>query len=499
MPTRTSVKIASLLWLLCFDVYANSWEYREWTTKPSENEGYTMNANGQIIAGHTLQLGFFGDECNSPNHLSLTWSSYEKGLEELTGSKLNLAVKIGNETYPLKMTLVGAQSFTALMDVALLTTSAIPESLFEMMKNGEKVSFDIVGPQTAAEKFDITEEFFDLAGFTANALKVKSACRNGVAELKVPPRVSNEELALLEFKRFNETKFIPNKAINVVDASASEKCQRPLNLNVAQHLMSQLIQTITSFENYFVIAESRDGGHPYPPIRIFNACDPMNLLPVVDVPGTGQQVFDLVISNERLYALSNNHSVLGRYEQELPDVLLQVIDISDINNVIILGELEFNGLVPNMAVFDDQIFIETEDGSSVAQIDASNPRDLKWTQKSYRFEVGDYGIDELAVTSEFIFVTGTKGIQAKSIATGELKLAQHLSGRPGALLADQNQLLVGLPDRTMVIPTSQGERAPDYIQHPGKTPTWFKLENLLMDRYGRVAVDLNDPSKIIQQ
>ena len=497
MLTRSLINLGSLLWLFCFDAYALSWEYREWTTKPSENDGYTMNATGQVIAGHTLQLGFVGDECNSPDKLSLTWSSYEKGLEELIGSKLDLSVEISGETYPLEMRLVAARSFTALMDVALLTTSAIPESLFEMMKNGQKVSFDIIGPQTAAEKFDVTEEFFDLTGFTANALKVKSACRNGVAELKIPPRVSNEELALLEFKRFNETKFIPNKAINVVDSSASEDCQRPLNLNVAQHLMSQGIQTITSFENYFVIAESRDGGHPYPPIRIFNACDPMNLMPVVDVPGTGQQVFDLVISNERLYALSNNHSVLGRYEQELPDVLLQVIDISDINNVIILGELEFDGLVPDMAVVNDQVFIAEND--SVVQIDASNPRDLKWTEREYKFDAGKYGIDDLAATRELIFVIGTKGLQARSTSTGKLITAQHLPDRPRSVFIDENQLLIGFSDRTMVIPTSQGAKTSDDILHSGLRPTWFKLENLLMDRYGRVAVDLNDPSKIVQR
>ena len=497
MSKRTLATLSCVCWLVCFDASAISWEYREWTTKPSDDGGYTMNATGQIIAGHTMQLGFLGDECNTPDYISLTWSTYEKGLGELTGSELDLTATVDDVAYPLKMKLAGTHPFHRLMDVALLTASAIPEPLFKSMKNGKTVSFEISGPPVAVEKFDVPTEYFDLTGFTANAIKVKSACQNGITELQIPPKMSNEELALLEFKKFNESKFIPNKPINVLDASETETCERPLKLNTAQHIMNLGIQTIANFDNYFVVAESRDGGHPYPPIQIFNACDPMNLLPVLDLPGTAQQVFDLVVSDDRLYALSNNHSVLGRYEQELPDVLLQVIDISDINNVIILGELEFDGLVPDMAVVNDQVFIAEND--SVVQIDASNPRDLKWTEREYKFDAGKYGINDLAATRELIFVIGTKGLQAKSTSTGKLVTAQHLPDRPRSVFIDENQLLIGFSDRTMVIPTRQGAETSDDILHPGQSPTWFKLENLLMDRYGKVAVDLNDPSKTIQQ
>ena len=496
MLTQKLQNIAYLLLFFSNYSHAITWEYRDWTTRPSDNGGYTMNANGQVIAGHTLQLGFVGDKCNSPDHLSLTWSSYEKGLAELTGNKIQLTVDIDGASYFLEMTLVDSYAFTPLMDVAILSASAIPKTLFEQMKSGQTVSFEIVGPPSAIEKFDISGEVFELNGFTANAAKVESACLNSVQELEIPPRMTNEELALLELKKFNESKLTPNKPTNVLDSSASKTCGRPLNLNVAQNLISLGVQTIASFDDYFVIAESRDGSHPYPPIQIFNACDPMDLLPVVAVPGTAQQVFDLIISGERLYALSNNRSVLGLYDLEKPDVLLQVIDISDLNNVTIVGELEFNGLVPEMAVFGDQVFIA--EGDSVRQIDASNFRNLRWTEKTFKFDVGKTGISDLAVSQELMFAIGTKGLQVRDTTTGELKLAQYLPNQPGRVFVNDKGLLLGLPDRTLVFPITEESSSIDSIHHPGQDPSWFQLENLLIDRYGQIAVDLNDPTNIFE-
>jgi len=202
---------------------------------------------------------------------------------------------------------------------------------------------------------------------------------------------------------------------------------------------------IAFFGNYSVSADGRDGSAPYPPITIKNQCHPNNELSVLEIPGTEQQVFQLIVNDGFIYALSNNHSVGGLYDFEQPGVLLQVIDIQDFEKVIVVGEMIFNGLVPEMTISGSTVYITENDWLKI--IDVSNPTQPSLV-KEHKVDRGEYGTQGIASTDTDLLITSDRKIQAIDPQTGTVQWTLPLGDRPSDIFVVEDYAYVRTTSRT---------------------------------------------------
>lgn len=478
-----------------------TWEYKDWETAIVGDNFVRYMTHGQAVWGH--EFGFIRSvgQCDAPESLWLTFSTYEDDLNDLKGATLDAVFIVDGQAFEMSLPVLGVQKFTPTMSIAFFTNIAVSGELRRALKNGNEVSVEFVAPQNLVAKFDIPQDTFSLAGITANATKAMDVCQTGPATLAIPPRVSNEEMQQAALQQIVDRQRIPNTPKNLI--ADSSECRDSLGYGFVSNIVGKMEfnSPVAFFGNYLVSAEGRDGGSPYPPISISNVCDPKNELRVVDIPGTEQQVFELIEQDGYLYALSNNRSVGGLYELERPDVLFQVIDVRDLNNAVVVGSLELDGLVPEMTLLGSQVFITESDWLRV--IDVSNPAEPALV-KEHKVDRGQFGTQGIATTDTDLLITSDRKVQAINPQNGQVKWTLTLADRPSDIFVEgqyayvrtKNRAvpgstilkLTGLKDNPTVIKTMRFADPLYYL---------YQHDRFLLDGEGTFAIELGDDDTLI--
>jgi len=501
------MKLKSLLSLLLSSClfsasYATEiWEYKDWETAIVGDNFVRYMTHGQAVWGH--EFGFIRSvgQCDAPESLWLTFSTYEDDLSGLEGATLSASFTVDGQAFEMNLPVLGVQKFTPTMSIAFFTNIAVSDELRRALMNGNEVSVEFVAPQNLVAKFDIPQDTFSLAGITANSTKAMDVCQTGPATLAIAPRVSNEEMQRAALQQIVARQRIPNTPNNLI--SDASQCRDPLEYGFVANIVGKMEfnSPVALFGNYLASAEGSDGGSPYPPISISNVCDPKNELKVVDIPGTEQQVFQLIEQDGYVYALSNNRSVGGLYELERSDVLFQVIDVRDLNNAVVVGSLELDGLVPEMALLGSQVFITESDWLKV--IDVSNPAEPALV-KEHKVDRGQFGTQGIATTDADLLITSDRKVQAINPQTGQVQWTLTLADRPSDIFVEGQYAYVRTKNRA--VPGSSILKLTGLKDNPSVIKTMrfadplyylYQHDRFLLDGEGTFAIELGDDDTLI--
>jgi len=425
---------------LCASSFASdTWEYKDWETSIVGDNFVRYITHGSAVWGH--EFGFIRSigQCDAPESLWLTFSTYEDDLNGLEGGTLEATFTVDEQAFQMKLPVLGVQKFTPTMSIAFFTNIAVPSALRQALMNGNEVSVEFVAPQPLVAKFDIPMDTFSLSGITANSTKALDVCQTGPATLSVPPRVTKQELQQAAIQTLQAKRRIPNVPQNLIADQTS--CIDPSSYEFVSSITPKMRSNAPTafFGNYSVSADGRDGSAPYPPITIKNQCHPNSELSVLEVPGTEQQVFKLIVNDGFIYALSNNHSVGGLYDIEQPGVILQVIDIRDLEKAIVVGEMIFDGLVPEMTVSGSTVYITENDWLKV--IDVSNPTQPT-TIKEHKVDRGEFGTQGIASTGTDLLITSDRKVQAIHPQSGTVQWTLPLVDRPSDIFVAEGYAYV---------------------------------------------------------
>ncbi len=403
-----------------------SWEYRDWRTEPLGSEKYRYTTNGQVVHGN--QFGFWVDKKHcSDNVLLLFISTYEKGLSEYKGKDVRLAVKVDDKESFIIAPLVTAYKFTPTMDVALFSNVIASDEFIQDLKKGDSVSFTVVGPGSVVSKFDIKTESFSLSGFSAHHLKAAEACKKGDKELTIAPAISKEQIQKEKLTEYlNSSVGIELDVKNII--SEASRCDSYLtadNIGFFKKLIEKYSMHYAIKGHYMFRGLGSDGWAPYPRIEVSNICDFATPLPVTEIVKTDQQVFQMETRDNLLYVMANYDSreYVSKNDDDMrARAVFQIIDISNIKKIKVLGEIVFRGLVPNFTVDDEFAYIAND--KELMILDISNPKMIeRYATIPTTFD--KYFSDDVAVDESHIFVTGNnvlKVIDKKSTkVTQELK------------------------------------------------------------------------------
>lgn len=421
--------------LVLNSVYATAaekeWEYKDWKTSSLDLPYIRLITHGNNVHGH--QFGFLIPKADCDASIFwLSLSTYEKGLKDHLEELVSFHLSIDDYETDISLPLTVVDSLTSFSDIAVFTNNSASTELIEHLKIGKEISVDITAPKAIVNKFDITTETFSLSGFTANELKAREACKHDLSVLDIPPRISKEQIQQEKMAFIEATKKIPLPAANLT--SDASRCN---DLTSAKYIksFSQLLEygeAYTVHENYLITADSSDAASPYPNIQILNICDLNNPpLPVVEIPGTNQQVFQLETDGNYLYALSSNHSVGDFYNEDAPGVLFQIIDIKNLEQAIVIGEIRFDGLVPHFKVFDKKAYVVGNDKLSI--FDLSSPSNIT-LEGSIHLHYEQFGADQVALSDNHIFITGNSNLQILNRQSGALQLYESFPFRTSDII-----------------------------------------------------------------
>lgn len=151
-----------------------SWKHKDWSVN-TQDTLVRYITNGNTIHGH--QFGFIkrADNCNQ-DILWLSWSTYEKGMEDFKGSDATVQFSVDGTQFQIEISLLHVYEFTPVLTVVAFTNFVAGEKLISLLKKGHKIETAIISPKELANKFDIPTDSFSLIGFTASRIKAKEFC-----------------------------------------------------------------------------------------------------------------------------------------------------------------------------------------------------------------------------------------------------------------------------------------------------------------------------------
>jgi len=135
----------------------------------------------------------------------------------------------------------------------------------------------------------------------------------------------------------------------------------------------------------------------------------------------------------------------GLYDIEQPGVILQVIDIRDLEKAIVVGEMIFDGLVPEMTVSGSTVYITENDWLKV--IDVSNPTQPT-TIKEHKVDRGEFGTQGIASTGTDLLITSDRKVQAIDPQSGNVYWTLPLVDRPSDIFLAEGYAYVRTTSRS---------------------------------------------------
>ena len=419
------------------------WEYRDWKTEPLSSDNYLYSTNGQVVNGN--QFGFWIDKSNcSQSVLWLTISTYEEGLSEHKGDKFFLTIKVDDKESFIIAPLKAVSEFTPTMHIALFSDVVASDQFIQDLKKGNSVSFTVSEPEQKTNLFDIKTETFSLSGFSAHHLKATEACKKGDKELEIPPSTSKEQFRQNKLAEYlDNLSSVEVSVENIIsDTNICDSYFTADNIDAFKKLIDKYPLRFEIKDHYLFSGEGSDGGSPYPRIQVSNICNFNKPLPVTEILKTDQQVFQMQTRGNLLFIMANYDSreyILKEEDDFTSQAVFQIIDIENIENIKVLGEIVFEGLVPNFTVDSKYAYIENRENLMI--LDISNPKQIE-KQASIPLSFDKFGSDSVAVNDSHIFVTGNNVL--KIIDNKSARVTQELKFdfRTGDIVVKNNYIYI---------------------------------------------------------
>lgn len=134
-------------------------------------------SHGQTLFAH--QFGFVKntERCDR-EFLWVVWSTGKDGLEDLTGTVVQVRFQAGSETFELGIPLISVRKVTSITTSLVLTNFVAGEKLISLIEQEEHISLIIIGPLEILDGLDIDADSFDLTGFSQAYLDSTKLCGN---------------------------------------------------------------------------------------------------------------------------------------------------------------------------------------------------------------------------------------------------------------------------------------------------------------------------------
>ena len=156
----SSLRIAfTLLLLSTFSVKAETWE----VSNPVDLI-VSFSTSGSTVHGHKFGFIKIAGGCHK-DVLRLSWSTYEKGIEEFKGKQAVVSLNVNGEVHELEAALRAVGSLTPLTTIFDFYSRHTGEDLFTFLATGDTISITIEGPEDMVKLLDIPTDTFSLEGF----------------------------------------------------------------------------------------------------------------------------------------------------------------------------------------------------------------------------------------------------------------------------------------------------------------------------------------------
>lgn len=154
------------------DILFKQWEVKKY---PEQNNMIIYKTHGTVIWGHEFGFVKYPGKCDD-NELWMTWSSYEKDVQRITRKNVYFRMTIDSYVTYTFFPARYVTQFTPTMSIVFFNGIKMRKDFIDILKKARKIEFEIVGEDYVMSKMDITEEIFDLNGFTASSVKAKEMC-----------------------------------------------------------------------------------------------------------------------------------------------------------------------------------------------------------------------------------------------------------------------------------------------------------------------------------
>ena len=156
-----------LLVFLSFSSLSEGWEV---------SDDNWMSVRGDTVNSH--KFGFVKNTKSCDNHMPfLTWSTYEKGLEEFEGSEVDMEFYFGLKRGIISMELVKVFN-TPLMSLAMFSNVYVSDKFLDFMGRYDNLTINFVGPKELVDKLDIKIDDFNISGFKNTFDQVQTQCKS---------------------------------------------------------------------------------------------------------------------------------------------------------------------------------------------------------------------------------------------------------------------------------------------------------------------------------
>lgn len=394
--------------------YAKDWEYKDWSVGDLAEQGYLRTiTHGTAVWGHEFGILKPKNNCDV-DILWLTFSTYEKNVEDLKGKNLTFNVAVDNEKFTLDLDVVNIFKMTPIMSVALFTNFQMNENFIKLLKKSNNIEFTIFKPENLAKKFDMPSDTFSLNGFVANYTKLQESCKDIKQLLIPPPKIEPEPK---EIKTY-ETKNL------ITDHS---KCDGS-KINKYIENESREGDEFTVSNDYLYFSFGNDGQDEYEDINVVNVCNPLKPKLVTKISNTASQVFGFYTDDRYLYVDSSAEDGNN----------FQIIDIE--NNKLI-SKIKLETFINPFVVKNNLLYIAEDLNVSIYDLKKkNNPKLLnKFVASLKEFTVAGIDVDD-----KYIYLTGNSNLLVYDKETFELLVDKEFDYRTSSILVENGKALLGM-------------------------------------------------------
>lgn len=398
----------------------DSWSYKDWETT-SVSSGYLRSiTHGKITRGNEFGIVKSNLSCEQ-NILWLTIGTDKKNVDVLKNKEIDFNVTIDKETFSLKLPATNFFELTRTFTIVGFSNFLMSDLLIDKLKNGAEIVFEITGPEELKNKFDIPDETFSLAGFTANYVKLSESCKD-LTQLEIPPNkvVSKADVPKKTYQVRNEIKNHSQCSNNGLSDYVN---QVPLRANEFTFLNNQL---------YFGFGN--DGQDEYEDVYVANVCNPSNPLPVTRINGSASQIHGMYAHEKVIYIDSS------RYDSA-EDKSYSSLKIISSDTYKILSEITVPTFINPFVVDGERLYLTSENKVNIYDLgDKSNPKFLSDIDVSSI----DYPISGIDVDDGLIYIVGDSDLLIYDRKTLKIVAHKTFQYRTNSIIVSENRAILTL-------------------------------------------------------
>lgn len=397
---------------------SKNWTYKDWSINDLSEQGFLKaTTHGTTVRGHEFGIIKPKNKCDT-DILWLSFSTYEKNIEDLKAKTLTFEVLVNNEKFKLDLNVVNTFKMTPNMSIALFTNYQMNENFIKLLKKGNNIKFNIIKPNNLVEKFDIPTETFSLNGFIANYTKMVESCKD-INQLLIP--ASKIKLKPEIVKKYEIQNLITDHS----------QCN---NSNINQYVKneSRYGDEFTISNNYLFFSYGNDGQDEYEDINVINICDPLNPKLVTKISDTASQMFSIYSDNSYLY-VDSYHS-----KQDKNENTFKIIDLS---NYKLISKIKQSAIINPFVVDGSKLFLTQSSKVKVYDLkNKLNPILLK----EFKVPQEQYSVNGIDIDDKYIYITGKSNLLIYDKKTFELLIDRKFDFRTSSIVVNSEKAILAL-------------------------------------------------------